>query len=485
MSSGSGGPDPSTSRSTSIKRSSASSTTGTEQEYRLRQTIGDGRRTITVRMPTGWVRAALSGAEAALLGWAIPAMLGVLALLAQGTDPWFQQMNVSTAASIGTDFWSLSLGAPMSVGGLPISLVPLLWTAIEVLMLRGLLWSGKNGQASAQWFAIPTYALTSAVILIASPGRAPVSAVAVGAVAVAAVAVTWAVVSQTEEWPDWVRGSAWIWHGIGYALQWFGAATFVGLSAFLASVFASREAMSEVQSLLGASGSSAVILWVTQGMYSLAFAGWGLAWLAGPGFTLAGDTISSPTSVSTSPLPAFPIAQAVPQTAPGNAVVLVLVGAGIALGALAGWRLRGRQTQESAQVLLVAVLGFSFLIGAWFALSRGALGSELMAHLGPVPLAWPMVALEVGLTATFVGLLVQGGVIRGIKRLADESSGTASPGSRRSEETGHKPSKPSSLKERYSTSGVEKATLEEEEASPKAAPSGSVELPTTSPEEAE
>lgn len=410
MSAGSDGPDPELT-DPSRPRVVADST---EHEYRLRQQIGDGRRTITLRMPTGWVRATLSGVEAAVIGWAVPALIGILGLLAQGNNPWFQDIDMSSAASIGTDFWSLSLGAPMSVGGLPISLIPLLWTAIEVLILRGFLWSGRNNQAAAQWYAVPGYVLTAAVVLIASPGKASLGAVIMGSALVSLLAASWAVFSQTDKWPASFLKVPWLWRGLRAGMQGLGLVAVIGVVAAITSVVVNLDAMSGVSKGLGATGFSWFVLSSAQVSYLLVFAAWGVAWLAGPGFTLSGGSVQSPTSMSQGDLPAFPTAKAIPGTTPGNAVVIILVVAGIAAGALLGFWFRKKTLTmtEAGLTAVAALLFFSSLIGAWFALSTGALGSELMARLGPAPTAWPMVALEFGATAALVAFLVQGDAIK-------------------------------------------------------------------------
>ncbi|WRS31129.1 DUF6350 family protein [Actinomycetaceae bacterium MB13-C1-2] len=388
-----------------------------EQEYRLRQPIGDGRRTVTVRMPKGWIRAALSGVEGALLSWAVPALFGIFGLLTEGSNPWFQEVDVSAAASIGTNYWALSLGAPMSIGGLPISLIPLLWTVAEILILRGLMISGRDNQASAQWFAVPFYALTSLVILLSSPGTAEVGAVLIGSTFVALIAATWAVVSQTDRWPEWTAKVSWLWKGVRLALIWFGVTALVGVLAFVVSIFSSWSDVNHVSQAVGASGFSAFLLWITQASYLLVFAGWGLAWLAGPGFTLSGGEVSSPTSVASGSLPAFPITQAVPGTAPGNWVVLVLVVLAIGVGVLCGRWLKQSDIRYVALEAISALLVFSALIGGWFTLSTGALGTELMARLGPTPTAWPMVSLVFGLVVAVSYMGAQSETIRLAKQV--------------------------------------------------------------------
>ncbi len=379
--------------------------TSPEEQYRLRGPVGKAR-TIVIRMPSGWARAALSGIEAALLSWAIPTLLGVYGLLSQGGNPWLEQVDLAQAAGIGTSFWALSLGAPVVIGGLPITLIPLLWTAIQVLLLRLLLRRGKGGTASAQWFAVPAFLVTAELALVFSPAQVGTGGILLGATLVPLLASGWAAASHTEKWPQSFLRLRQVWQGLRIGLLWFAVSFGVGLVALLASAIASWSAANGVAAAIGAEAGSRVLLGLIEFSFVPTFAAWGLAWLAGPGFSLSGGLASSPTSLASGELPSFPASALVPTTTPGNVVVLFVVVAGIAVGAFTGWRLREAPLKTVLVRLGIATGTLLVLIGVWFALSRGALGSDLMARLGPMPAAWPLVLAEFALPALAAALSV-------------------------------------------------------------------------------
>ncbi len=365
------------------------------------------RPEITVRLPSGWTRAALSGVEAALLGWVIPALIGLLGLASQSLNPWLMQVDLSAAAALGTNFWSLSLGAPMSVGGLPISLIPLGWTLIQVVLFRLVLLPVRSHQPSAIWFAVPTFVATVVIVLALSPGVARTGPVALGALLIALVATTWAFVSQNKKWPKVFTQTASIWRGLRVGFEWLAVLAAVGFVAVTVAFIASFEEAGHVRELLGAAGVGTGILGFIEVSYLPTFMAWALAWLAGPGFVLSGGSISSPTSVATGELPLFPVAQMVPTTAPGDGVVWLMILGGLTAGLLTGLRQRRRPLVEASQETAVALAFFAGAVGIWFALATGSLGNELMSHVGPTSWAWPLTVLEFGLTAGLVAILVQ------------------------------------------------------------------------------
>ena len=383
-----------------------SEVSATEREYRLRQKISPARPTVTITMPKGWTRAALSGVEAGLLGWAIPALLAVLGLLAEGGNPFLHDVDMSQASEVGTQFWGLSLGAPAAVGGMVISLLPLLWSGIQVLLVRAFLIGGADNSASASWFVIPFFVLTTVLIAVAAPGIDSPGAIVIGSVIVSGVAALWAVLSQTSVFPRWWTRISWVWSGVRTGGWWFLAVALTGLIALGVSAVASRQQMGEVAAELGAGGFSAVLLVLVQLAYVPVFAAWAIGWLSGAGIMIGDGQVLTSSSVVDVALPSFPIAQAVPTTVVGGHVVLVLVLVGIGCGLVVGLWKRDLPFGDLARRLGVALLFFSFLVGAWVVLSQGSLGSHKMAQLGPVTTTWPLVVLEVGVAASVVALLI-------------------------------------------------------------------------------
>lgn len=113
----------------------------------------------------------------------------------------------------------------------------------------------------------------------------------------------------------------------------------------------------------------------------------GIAWLAGPGFTVGAGTVVAPTGVVLGPLPAVPLLGALPN--PGSqplwAGVLVFVPAlaGVLAGLLAarGWR---RGPLAATAVALLAGLGVGVLATGLLMAARAQLGSGRLSQVGPL-----------------------------------------------------------------------------------------------------
>lgn len=376
----------------------------TEREYRVRQAATDTRRVITVAMPKGWVRALLSGAEAALLGWAVPALLAVFGLLDLSSNPWLQALDLSSAASLGTDFWALALGAPIVIEGLPISLMPLLWTACMILILRGLLVPGKQNSPSAHWFAVLSYVVCAIAIAAGAPGPRVLPQVILGAAVVSGIAAFWAVLSHTSVYPKWTRKLPWFWRGLKFGGWWMVATVLASVVVVSVLAFAQRGELSAATATLGAAGFGAVLLSLVQFAYLPTFCAWALAWFSGAGFVLVQGQPVSPTDSFADPALLLPVSQLLPETAPGQAVVWVLIALGVGLGALTAWLGRRQPIAFFAASLAVAVLSFSLMVGSWMALASGALGQLRLERVGPQPTAWPLLVLEIAVVAAVVAL---------------------------------------------------------------------------------
>lgn len=146
-------------------------------------------------------------------------------------------------------------------------------------------------------------------------------------------------------------------------------------------------------------------LTLAQLAYIPTFIGWGVAWIAGPGFAIGADTAVSPSGTSLGVLPGVPMLGVIPEGGSGWALLIVLVP--VALGALAGWIARRSYAEEWAfdgdgderfapRVAIAA--GIAVSSGALAALiaatSVGSMGPGRLAVVGPDP---GPVALTVGI----------------------------------------------------------------------------------------
>lgn len=92
----------------------------------------------------------------------------------------------------------MTLGSPAVFYGVTVSVLPLLWTLIQVVVFRALLLSGRNFGSAALWTSIPFYLLTVLIILTASGAQVILWRALVGAGLISLIAVGWAVARQTK-----------------------------------------------------------------------------------------------------------------------------------------------------------------------------------------------------------------------------------------------------------------------------------------------
>lgn len=346
------------------------------------------RPTVTVTLPQGWARAMLAGVEAAIFGWVIPTMIFIASFLMVGANVWLKDFTIGESAQMGTAFWASSLGAEIELGGVPITFVPLAWTLLQVVALRLLLLGGREFDSAALWAAVPTFVGTSVLILALASQGAFIIPVLIGSTIVALVGTLWAISVQTERFPKWVRRLGWLWDGIRMGLRWIGVMALVGLIAFVISVVVSWSAISDFRVDLTGGGIPGFSLAVLELSYLPVYAAWALAWMCGAGFTTVGGVFHSALATQPQTTVILPVAEVVPTTAPGSWVIAIPVVCGMALGLWASVQTARFPLSALLRRAGVAVVVFGGVMYAWMWASKGALGDNLLAALGPEPLAW-------------------------------------------------------------------------------------------------
>lgn len=383
---------------------------------------GGPRPTIRISLPDGWARSGLAGIEAALISWGLMMLLTLVGYLGVSDNAWLGQATWSQAMGVGGDVWAAVLGCPVEVGGVAYRAVPTLMTLLSVIMLRVLLLPGRRFPAAAQWTAVPTFAITSLGLVASTADHAAWLRAVPGAVAVAGTACLWAVASQTQWRPSWAVRAPWAHEGLLQARGAVIAAAAAGLAGLAASLWASREAVAGIQDLLLASGVDTAVLVLAQLLFTPTAMAWALSWLAGPGFHVGTDALHAPGTAPVLPIPAIPLLGAVPSTAPGNQVALILVLLGAAVGAWVRWRHRAEDLGAQALAGLTCLVVSGAVVAGWFWLAVLHLGAERMALLGPRVLAGAaMATLEVVVTAQIVALAAHPASValarRGLKAL--------------------------------------------------------------------
>ena len=344
-------------------------------------------------------------------------LLALVGYLGVSGNAWLGKASWSDAMGVGGDAWAAVLGSPIIVDGVAYRAVPTLMTLAVVGMLRALLLPGRRFPAAAQWMAVPTFALTSAVLVASTADHVAWFRALPGAVLVPLAACLWAVAAQTDWRGAWGARAPWLADGLIQARGMLTAVVGVALAAFAASLWVSRARMVGIQEILLASTTDSVVLVIAQVLVAPTGMAWALSWLAGPGFLVGADALHTPALAPVAPIPALPLLGAVPQTAPGRWVVALLVATGAALGV---WvRLRHRAERPAGQVAagLTCLAVVTAAVAAWFWLSVLHLGVDRMAVLGPrVGPATLMVLVEVVVTAQLVALAAHPAVVAGARR---------------------------------------------------------------------
>lgn len=131
---------------------------------------------------------------------------------------------------------------------------------------------------------------------------------------------------------------------------------------------------------------------------------WGVAYTMGPGFAVGTGTTVAPSGVLVEGLPALPLLAAVPPTGPPPPVSYLALAAPYLAGAAAGFLTASRVAAFSGEVTalwgLASGVCSALVVGAFAAVSGGALGDGRLATVGPS--GWEVAAvgaLEMGVAA--------------------------------------------------------------------------------------
>jgi hypothetical protein len=324
--------------------------------------------------------------------------------------------------------WLLAHGVAAGSAAASVGLVPLGLTLVFASLAAGL----------ARRFAVPTtgswlaftatYATCAAVIASVSDAAATAPHAVVRAALVGALVAGGGAGAGLRR-AGWLRGA-----GAGRLPAWFaagvrlGVATALGLWAAGAIAFcfwtvAGWSEIARVAGTLDADPVGTLALALGEAAYAPTLAVWGVAWLAGPGFSVGVGTEYAPGHLTTAPLPSVPLLGALPHEAGGLLVLAPLVVVAVAVGARSLARRFGKRPSARTQAIAVPVVAV-LAAGAAMA-SRGSLGGGRLATVGPSPLA----------TAIWVGVLVALGFAGG-----SLAARLTAPNSPRAPETGRRKS---------------------------------------------
>lgn len=390
-------------------------------------TLGPGR--IAATLISAVLRAAAAAAAGLLL-------TGGLALLLWAVTP--DSGSDATGLLRGS---VVAFGAahflPVSIGGVPFTLRPLMLTAVAVLMIassagRGRAVRGRVLEGLHAFVLALTYAVSVdlAVGLLAPAGVVRLSA---APFAVASVAVLGGLCLHRTAWSRWWRRWAFGWLRVG--LRAGGAAACLlaagGAVAVAVGLLASfRDATAIAHITAGSAGDGFGLFLMCLAFLPNAVAA-GVGYLTGAGFSVGGASFS-PLVVHPAELPAIPLLAAAPDGAVASRAALlafvVPLLAGLLIAMVANRRLGARRDRMAAAGVAAAVAGL--LVAGLAAAARGGVAGGPWASTGaPVLLAGGLaVAALVVVSVTWCAVAGLGSVPwtlwSGREREADPESGS-------------------------------------------------------------
>jgi len=367
-----------------------------------------------------WWAASVGGAAiCAVAGWALAAALVLIAQVAQTG-----QVS-GTALRFATQAWLLAHGGVLSSGDTRITLVPLGFTAIAGLAIHGAAgYAGKQARLSARpgfrrgltvakvtgTVAGVYAAVVIVAALVTDPGgpalRAGIGAAGLGLVVAffgSRKTVQW---TFQDAWPVWARAVP---RAVAVGVL---VAVLAGTIALVSGLASHRSQFIALTDQLHPGWVGGIVLVLLQFFYAVNLILWCTAWTFGPGFTVGDGSVVSLVGSQIGLLPVFPVTAALPVGTGGNLwwlVFPVVAGAATALTVL---RVRPRaRFDETALVGGLAGVVSGLVIAGLAALTRGGLGVDRLADLGPLVVPLLVVApCIMGLGGMLTGLVL--GLVR-------------------------------------------------------------------------
>lgn len=357
----------------------------------------------TSRARSAAIRAGALAATGTLAIVVLPALVGWLAAPV-GTLGWF------SAVQVGAAIWFSGHGQSIGGSGVTVSLTPLLLFLLFVYVAgrwaRRLIATERAVVATSQWSQVAQrgvvpgfligYVGAGAVFSLLTLGApvAPGVAAVVGTLWVPLLALGHLLVRPTDpEAPGFVR--AWFlrgpsWLPFAWRAGWRGAAMLflLGLVLVVLAVLVSAPDVLRIHEDYGLNLLEGAVIVLLQVMLLGNAATWALAFLAGPGFSVAIDSVISPAAAEPGLMPLVPILGALPEEADYPPILFIVLVVPIAAGAFIGrWLDRDVEFFGNVRARLWATATAAALavavVGVLTGLGNGSVGSERLAAVGP------------------------------------------------------------------------------------------------------
>lgn len=347
-----------------------------------------------------------SGALAAIGTWAVvilPALVGWLAA-PEGSLGWF------SAVQVGTAIWFVGHGQSIGGSGVTISLTPvalfLLFGYVTTRWGRRLIGTERALVSRLEWARVAKFGVVpgfvigyvgaAAVFSLLTLGGTVTPGVAAlpGTALVPLAALGYLLLRPGE--PDapgvvrgWFRrGPAWL--ASAWKIGWRGAALLfgVGLAVVVLRILVSLDEVLRIHGEYGLNLAAGAIVVLAQVLLLGNAATWALAFLAGPGFSIATGSVISPAAANPGLMPLVPVLGALPGEGDYPTAMYAVVVIPFLCGVVIG-RWVDRELEffgdTRARLLATSMAGAIAVgaIGLLTALGNGSIGVERLASVGP------------------------------------------------------------------------------------------------------
>ncbi|MDN5794532.1 MAG: DUF6350 family protein [Intrasporangium sp.] len=360
--------------------------------------------------PSALPTAARAGLVTALATWALvvlPALVGWVSAPESSLGWW-------AGVAVGSAIWFLGHGQAIGGPGIAVSTTPLLLLAVFVAiawrMSRRLVLGARPAVRRAEWDTVvwrglvPGYllgyavaaAVFGALTLAGSVHPDPIGIAGTMLVPVVGLAVV-LVRPGADTTPALVeRGLAALprWSVAAWRAACRGAVLLLGAGMVLV-VLSMLVALGDVLRIQGEYDAGLVagaVLAIAQVAFLGNVATWGLAFLVGPGFSVAVDGLVSPAGAHPGLMPLIPILGALPDEAAYPRIVWVVLVVPVVIGAMVARRtdllLGSAGRRERASAVGAACATAVALVTVLTALANGAMGLERLGSVGVQ--IWPL-----------------------------------------------------------------------------------------------
>jgi len=291
-----------------------------------------------------WPFAVVAGVVASLL-------VDFLICLALPMIGWLGDTGLPLSDPFGLAVGILLLahGAPLTLEGVVISVVPLGLTLVLVAVGLGVTRvalrhgfaappgpsTGRVAGVAATVAGVYAAAVVVMTVLVEPESviRAAVGALIVGVIVGASAAATlfgWRI-PWRDDAPAWVRALP---RALGAAI---GVLVAVAALVFCIALVTSRARIGDLQGVLQTGGLGGVLVAVMQALWLPNFLLWCASWLVGAGFSMGVGTVVSPAAVDVGILPSLPVFGAVPPVGAPSPFTLIWLAAPVVAGVVGAW----------------------------------------------------------------------------------------------------------------------------------------------------